>query len=193
MKPSGAGGEGQVDGGHRHRQGDQESGGDRGEEDGAGQDPLGDDAPEAAVAVGPPQERPAAGSRCPAGIRVTIQREPEENYWTDIWMVKPFTTVSWGGRAPDEALSVVYKSNAEWNESRYNNPRVDELIIKARSQAEPADRRETYREIQRILIDEVPRIIPVFGPEFQGLRLDVRDCEANQKSSLLLYKCWLDD
>ena len=129
----------------------------------------------------------------PAGIQVTIQREPEENYWTDVWMVKPFTTVSWGGRAPDEALSVVYKSNAKWNESRYNNPRVDELIIKARSQADPADRRETYGEIQRILIDEVPRIIPVFGPEFQGLRLNVRDCEANQKSSLLLYRCWLDD
>ena len=128
-----------------------------------------------------------------AGIRVQIQREPEENYWTDVWMVKPFTTVSWGGRTPDEALSVVYKSNAEWNESRYNNPRVDELIIKARSQADPADRRETYGEIQRILIDEVPRIIPVFGPEFQGLRLNVRDCEANQKSKLLLYKCWLDD
>ena len=129
----------------------------------------------------------------PAGIRVKIQREPEENYWTDVWMVKPFTTVSWGGRAPDEALSLVYKSNAQWNESRYNNPRVDELIIKARSQADPADRRETYEEIQRILIDEVPRIIPVFGPEFQGLRLNVRDCEANQKSTLLLYRCWVDD
>jgi peptide/nickel transport system substrate-binding protein len=129
----------------------------------------------------------------PAGIRVSIQREPEENYWTDVWMVQPFTTVWWGGRAPDEALSVVYKSDAEWNESRYDNPRVDELIIKARSQADLADRRESYGEIQRILIDEVPRIIPVFGPIFRGLRLNVHDCEANQKSKLLLYRCWLDD
>ena len=128
-----------------------------------------------------------------AGIRVTIRREPEENYWTDVWMVEPFTTVSWGGRSTDEALSVVYKSDAQWNESRYHNPRVDELIIKARSQTDLADRRESYREIQRILIDEVPRIVPVFGPEFQGLRLNVRDCEANQKSKLLLYRCWLDD
>ena len=121
-------------------------------------------------------------SAAPAGIRVNIQREPEENYWTDVWMVEPFTTVSWGGRSTDEALSVVYKSDAQWNESRYNNPRVDELIVKARSQADAEDRRESYAEIQRILIDEVPRIVPVFGPEFQGLRLNVRDCEANQKS-----------
>ncbi len=132
-------------------------------------------------------------SAAPAGIRVTIHRDPEENYWTDVWLVKPFTTVSWGGRTPDEALSVVYKSDAKWNESRYNNPRVDELIVNARSQAYLADRRESYGEIQRILIDEVPRIVPVFRPIFQGLRLDVRDCEANQKAKLNLFKCWLDE
>jgi peptide/nickel transport system substrate-binding protein len=132
-------------------------------------------------------------SAAPAGIRIKIQREPEEAYWTDVWMVKPFTTVWWGSRTPDEALSVVYKSDAQWNESRYYNPHLDELIIKARSQADPADRRESYGEIQRILIDEVPRIIPVFRPIFQGLRLNVRNCEANQKSKLLLYRCWLDD
>ena len=136
---------------------------------------------------------PFRESAAPAGIRVTIQREPEEKYWTDVWMVKPFPTASWGGRTPDEALSVAYKSDAQWNESRYNNPRVDQLIIEARGQADSADRRETYGEIQRILIDEVPRIIPVFRPIFQGLRLNVRDCEANQKSKLLLFRCWLDN
>ena len=89
---------------------------------------------------------------------------------------------------------MAYKSDAIWNESRYNNPRVDGLIIKARSQSDLADRRETYGEIQRILIDEVPRIIPVFRPIFQGLRHNVRDCEANQNAvEFLLFRCWLDD
>ena len=133
-------------------------------------------------------------SAAPAGIRVKIQREPEQNFWNDVWMVEPFTTAWWDGRTPDEALSMAYKSDAIWNESRYNNPRVDQLIIKARSQADPAGRRETYGEIQRILIDEVPRIIPVFRPIFQGLRHNVRDCEANQKAvELLVFRCWLDD
>ena len=130
-------------------------------------------------------------SAAPAGIRVKIQREPEDAFWSDVWMVKPFTTVWWDGRTPDEAFSVVYKSDAIWNESRYSNPRVDELIVNARSLA---DRRESYGEIQRILIDEVPRIIPVFRPIFQGLRHNVRGCEANQKAAeLLAFRCWLDD
>lgn len=89
-------------------------------------------------------------------------------------------------------MSVVYKSDAQWNESRYDNPRVDELIVKARSQVGLAARKESYAEIQRILIDEVPRIISVFGPAFHDLRSNVRDCEANPlKARLLLYKCWL--
>ena len=63
----------------------------------------------------------------------------------------------------------------------------------AGSQADLADRKQTYEEIQRILIDEVPRIIPVFRPIFQGLRLNVRNCDANQKQKLLLYRCWLSN
>ena len=129
----------------------------------------------------------------PAGIRIKIQREPEERYWADVWMVKPFTTAWWGGRPPDEALSIAYKSDGKWNESFYNNPRVDELIVKARSQMDFTKRRQSYEEIQRILINEVPRIIPVFRPIFSGLRLNVRDCEANQKLEILLFRCWLDD
>ena len=133
-------------------------------------------------------------SAAPAGIRVKIQQEPEDQFWNNVWMVKPFITVWWDGRTPDEALSVVYKSDAIWNESRYSNPRVDELIIRARSQADLAHRRESYGEIQRILIDEVPRIIPVFRPIFQGLRHNVRGCEANRKAvELLAFRCWLDN
>ena len=133
-------------------------------------------------------------SAAPAGIRVKIQREPEDEFWSDVWMVKPFNTVWWDGRTPDEAFSVVYKSDAIWNESRYSNPRVDELIVNARSQADRADRKESYGEIQRILTDEVPRIIPVFRPIFQGLRHNIRGCEANQRAAeLLVFRCWLDD
>ncbi len=128
----------------------------------------------------------------PAGIRIDIQVEPEDVYWSDVWMVKPFSTVFWGARLPDAALSIVYKSDAAWNESKYNNPRVDELIIQARGQPNLEDRKVTYAEIQCILVDEVPRIVPVFKSIMRGLRLDVRNMEANPEDKIFFRDAWLD-
>ncbi|MCZ6615273.1 MAG: ABC transporter substrate-binding protein, partial [Chloroflexi bacterium] len=127
-----------------------------------------------------------------AGIEITISVMPEDVYWSDGWMVKPFTTVWWGGRIPDEAFSIVYKSDAAWNESFYKNPEVDRLILKARGEPNLADRKVTYGELQCLLIDEVPRIIPVFRPLFIGLRNDVMDVEANWEDLLYLREGWLD-
>ena len=129
----------------------------------------------------------------PAGIRIDIQVLPEDEYWSDVWMVKPFSTVYYGGRIPDEALSIVYLSTASWNESHYNNPRVDDLILLARSQVKLEDRQETYGEIQCILIDEVPRIIPVFMPVAHGLRLNVRGLEAKPHGGIFCRYAWLTD
>jgi peptide/nickel transport system substrate-binding protein len=95
----------------------------------------------------------------PAGIRVNIQREPADAYWAKVWLVVPFTTVFWFGRPPDQALSIVYPSDASWNESYYKNPELDELIIRARGQADLEERKQTYKEIQCLLVDEVPRIV----------------------------------
>ena len=99
-----------------------------------------------------------------AGIRVEIERRPADAYWAEVWLVVPFTTVFWLGRSPDEALSIVYLSDASWNESYYENPRLDELIKKARGQSNLEERKQTYKEIQCLLVDEVPRIVAVFQP-----------------------------
>ncbi len=127
----------------------------------------------------------------PAGIRVDIQRMPEDVYWTAVWMQEPFATVFWNGRPPDQALSIVYASDANWNESSYNNPTIDQLIIQARGQ-EPEERKATYGEIQRILIDEVPRTVVVFQPILFGVRTDVRGVQAHPMSWLILNDAWLD-
>jgi peptide/nickel transport system substrate-binding protein len=132
-------------------------------------------------------------SAAPAGFTINIERMPEDQYWASVWMTEPFTTVYWNGRTPDLALSIVYHSEAEWNESRYSNPVVDDLIIKARSQTNLEDRKETYAEVQRILIDDVPRILPVFQPYFVGLRNNVQGVEAHPNGWLILNNAWIDN
>ena len=132
-------------------------------------------------------------SAAPAGINIDVQVIPEDTYWTDVWMVKPFTTVWWGARLPDAALSIVYKSDAGFNESFYNNPRVDELIIKARGEPNLEDRKQTYGEIQCILVDEVPRIVPVFRPVFMAMQGNVKGLQAHPQGWPLLDDVWLGE
>ncbi|MFC1897528.1 ABC transporter substrate-binding protein [Chloroflexota bacterium] len=129
----------------------------------------------------------------PAGIRVTIKQHPSDSYWSNVWMVEPFTMVSWNGRPPDQALSLVYLCGTAWNETQMCIPELDELIIRARGETDFEQRKQTYAEVQRILIDDASRIIPVFRPVFEGLRDNVRGVKAHPNNWLYLHEAWLAD
>jgi peptide/nickel transport system substrate-binding protein len=129
----------------------------------------------------------------PAGLRIEIKEVPEEDFWSKVWLQEPFTTVWWNGRPPDAALSVVYLSDASWNESRYKNASLDALVVKARGQRDLEDRKATYGEIQRILIDDVPRIVAVFKPNLIGVRSNVRGIEVHPLNWPIFHRAWLDD
>ena len=127
----------------------------------------------------------------PAGININIEVMPEDRYWSDGWMVKTFTTVWWGGRPPYEAFSVVYKSDAVWNESFYRNDQLDTLLNKALGQGDLVERAKIFGELQCIVVDEVPRIIPVFRPELMAMRADVKGLQAHPQAWPLLHDVWL--
>ena len=132
-------------------------------------------------------------SAAPAGIRVTIKRNPEDVYWSSVWMVEPFTCVQWNGRPPDQALSLVYLCGTAWNETSVCIPEMDDLIVRARGERDFAQRKNMYAEVQRILIDDASRIIPVFRPVLVVLRDNVRGVSAHPNNWLYLHEAWLDD
>ena len=103
-------------------------------------------------------------SAAPAGIRVDVVRKPEDGYWDVVWGVEPFTVVSWFGRANvDQALSIQYHSEGSWMVANYDpdklaaSPNSDELIERARGEKFEAQK-ETYAQLQALLIEEVPRL-----------------------------------
>ena len=87
---------------------------------------------------------------------------------------------------------MVYKSDAVWNESYYVNPELDSLLAQAQGQVELADRKVTYAEIQRILIEDVPRIVVGFRPIFMAMNKDVQGLQAHPQWWPLLHETWLD-
>ena len=132
-------------------------------------------------------------SAAPAGIRVDVQRQPSDGFWDRFWFHEPFTVAWWFGRPnPDQALSIQYMKDSSWNAPRFFSDRLDELIIRARGETLEGQK-ESYAEIQRILIDNVPRIIVAYKPVLYGARSDVRGVSPHPLGWAILQDAWLDD
>ena len=101
-------------------------------------------------------------SAAAAGINVTVNNHPRDTYWTEVWLVTPFNSVSWGGRPASQALSLPLRSTGDWNESHWNNPRFDELLDLAAAELDFQKRKDYYQEMQEILIEEVPTTYPMY-------------------------------
>ncbi|WP_102868547.1 ABC transporter substrate-binding protein [Pseudovibrio exalbescens] len=99
-----------------------------------------------------------------AGINIEVVREPADGYWSNVWLKKPFCTSYWGGRpTADLMFTTAYAAGADWNESRFNHERFNELLVKARAELDTETRRNMYFEMQQIVSDEGSTIIPAFG------------------------------
>ena len=113
-----------------------------------------------------------------AGIRVEIQLEDENSYWVEDWMNVNLGITGWGSRPyPQFYLDIAYQSDAKWNESRYSDARVDELIDIARSSQDQSERVAAYKEIQQIMLDSGPVIVPFFFAQFMVLSSRVSGIE----------------
>ncbi len=108
-----------------------------------------------------------------AGINVKLVKSPAGEYWDNIWLKKPFVCSAWSGRAADEALSVPYLSDAEWNETHWRRPDYDKLIAEARRTVEDGKRGELYRQAERMLREEGGILIPAFPDAIGATRANV--------------------
>lgn len=99
-----------------------------------------------------------------AGITIDVQRTPEDGYWSDVWMQKPFCGSYWGGRpTADLMFSIAYSSDAAWNESFWKREDFDKILIAARAELDEAKRTEMYHELQTMVVDDGGEIIPMFN------------------------------
>ena len=98
-----------------------------------------------------------------AGININVVREPNDGYYSNIWLKKPFCMVQWGARpTPDQMFSLAYKDDAAWNEARWQNARFNELLLQAKGELDQTRRAAQYREMQEIARDDGGTIIPMF-------------------------------
>ncbi len=103
-------------------------------------------------------------SAAEAGVTVNVVREPNDGYWSNVWMKKPYVAVYWGGRPTEDLMfSTAYASGASWNDSFWENARFNELLVAARAELDEDMRREMYHEMQQIVSDDGGVVIPMFA------------------------------
>jgi peptide/nickel transport system substrate-binding protein len=99
-----------------------------------------------------------------AGIDLNVIREPEDAYWDNVWLKKPFVASYWAGRPTcDWMFTTAYAADAAWNDTFWKNPRFNELLIKARAETDDNKRAGMYAEMQQLVHDDGGLINLVFN------------------------------
>lgn len=131
-----------------------------------------------------------------AGITLEIKREPNDGYWNDVWNKQPFSASYWGGRpTQDQMYSTAYISSADWNDTRFKDPKFDKMIMDARAELDPAKRKELYSEAGKLIRDEGGLINPMFNNFISAYRNDkIAGWEDNSNQDMMnglaAVKCW---
>jgi peptide/nickel transport system substrate-binding protein len=105
-----------------------------------------------------------------AGININLIRTPDDSFWDEIWLKKPFITAGWAAYSPLAMLSIAYRTNAPWNESHWRRPDYDALLDKIATTMNADARIAYYKAAQKMLAEEGGEVIPVILPTLSILR-----------------------
>lgn len=99
-----------------------------------------------------------------AGININVVREPDDGYWSNVWMKKEWCMCYWGGRPTEDMMfSVAYASGAPWNDTNWENERFNELLVAARAELDTEKRAKMYAEMQEICRNDSGTIVPMYN------------------------------
>ncbi len=131
-----------------------------------------------------------------AGIELQIKREPADGFFNNVWNVEPFVASYWGGRPVQDLMySVGYKSDADWNETRWVRPEFDRMLVQARRELDEVKRKAIYRDMAMMVRDDGGVIIPMFSHFIDAVSTNVngyvRDPAMELSNGLAPIRCWL--
>lgn len=110
-----------------------------------------------------------------ADIKIEVIREPNDGYWSNVWMKKPWVMCYWSGRATaDWMFSTAYAADAAWNDTFWKHERFNKLLKEARAELDENKRHELYVECQKIVRDEGGVVIPMFANWIEAATTKIR-------------------
>ena len=80
---------------------------------------------------------------------------------------------------PDIMFSLLYASDAPWNESQYKSEKFDAMLLEARGELDFAKRKAIYDDLQVMVANEAGTAIPVYLTNADALAPNVRGLKQN--------------
>ena len=103
------------------------------------------------------------------GLELDVKRMPADGYWSNHWLTSP---VGFGNINPrpsaDILLTQFFKSDAQWNESRFKSDKFDQVLVAARSETDLAKRKQMYADLQTMIHQDAGIGIPMFLASLDG-------------------------
>lgn len=122
------------------------------------------------------------------GMKLDVQRVPSDGYWDNYWLKAPIHFGNINPRpTPDILFSLLYASNAPWNESQFKNEKFDKMLIEARGMLDQAKRKEIYNAMQVMIAEEAGTIIPAYISNVDAISSKVKGLEANPLGGMMGY------
>jgi peptide/nickel transport system substrate-binding protein len=118
------------------------------------------------------------------GIRIRLNITDAGSYYGDAvfgkspWLDSVLGITDYGHRGvPNVYLTAVYKSDGTWNAAHFKNPQADQLIDEYMRALDIDAQRAAARQLQELLLDETPVIIPYFFTRLAATTANVTGVE----------------
>ena len=103
------------------------------------------------------------------GIRIALKVESQSQYYgagtfgKSDWLDSPLGMTDYGHRGvPNVFLNAPLTSGGTWNAAHFRNAQYDKLVAQFAATLDVAAQKQVARQIQTLLLDETPVIIPYF-------------------------------
>jgi len=131
------------------------------------------------------------------GLNLDVKRMPADGYWANHWLN---SAVGFGNVNPrpsaDTLLTLFYKSDAAWNESRWKSEKFDQLLISSRAETDAAKRKQQYADMQTMIHEQAGTGIPLFLASLDGHSNKLKGLSPIPLGGLMGYSfaehVWLD-
>lgn len=122
------------------------------------------------------------------GMKLDVKRVPSDGYWSNYWLKAPVHFGNINPRpTPDILFSLLYKSDAPWNESRFNSEKFDKMLVEARGSLDQSKRREIYDAMQVMVSEEAGTIVPAYISNVDATTTKLNGLEPNPLGGMMGY------